>query len=161
MDRIAVYPGSFDPITNGHADIVERSKALFSRVVVAVLENPQKTPLFSTQERLEMLETLYAEDDRVVVRAFDGLLVELAKEVGAQAIVRGLRAPTDFEYELQMALMNRRLAEEVETLFMVPHETFPFVSSSLVKEVCALGGSISGLVPESVEELLELKLRRT
>lgn len=161
MQRTAVYPGSFDPITNGHADIVERSKALFSRVVVAVLENPQKAPLFTTQERLDMLHTLYTDDDRVEVRAFDGLLVHLAEDLGARAIIRGLRAPTDFEYELQMALMNRRLAEEVETLFMVPHETYTFVSSSLVKEVCALGGSISGLVPEAVEELLTTKLRRT
>lgn len=161
MDRIAVYPGSFDPITNGHADIVERSKALFSRVVVAVLENPQKTPLFSTEERLEMLDALYADDERVDVQAFDGLLVHLAERIGARAIIRGLRAPTELEYELQMALMNRRLAEEVETLFMVPNETYTFVSSSLVKEVCSLGGSISGLVPEAVEKLLEIKLGRT
>jgi len=158
MDRIAVYPGSFDPMTNGHTDIVDRSKALFSKVYVGILQNPQKAPLFSVEERLEMIGEIYAEDDDVEVQAFDGLLVDFAHGVGAQAIIRGLRAPTDFEYELQMALMNRRLREEIETLFMVPHEEFTFVSSSLVKEVFFFGGSIEGLVPPQVESRLAAKM---
>ena len=159
MDRVAVYPGSFDPLTNGHADIIERSKAIFDKVHICVLRNPQKDPMFSVSERLEMITEVYAGDSAVTVRTFDGLLVDLAEELGAQAIIRGLRAPTDFEYELQMALMNRRLKDHIETLFMVPHEEFTFVSSSLVKEVFVLGGSIDGLVPPAVEKRLALKIK--
>lgn len=158
MERTAVYPGSFDPMTNGHVDIVKRSEALFERVYIGILRNPQKEALFSVEERLEMISEVYADDDRVTVQAFDGLLVDFAERVGAHAIIRGLRAPTDFEYELQMALMNRRLKDEIETLFMVPHEEFTFVSSSLVKEVFSLGGSISGLLPEIIEERLMAKI---
>ena len=161
MQRIAVYPGSFDPMTNGHTDIVERSKALFDRVFVGVLQNPQKRPLFSVDERVEMISEIYEYDESVQVQAFDGLLVDFAKRVGASAIVRGLRAPTDFEYELQMALMNRRLRERIETLFMVPHEEFTFVSSSLIKEVYSFGGSIEGLVPPPVEARLAEKMGRS
>lgn len=159
MDRVAVYPGSFDPLTNGHADIVERSKAIFDTVHICILNNPQKNPMFTVEERLDMIRELYADDPAVTVRAFDGLLVDLAEELGAQAIIRGLRAPTDFEYELQMALMNRRLKDHIETLFMVPHEEFTFVSSSLVKEVFIHGGSIDGLVPPSVEMRLAKKIK--
>lgn len=160
MDRVAVYPGSFDPMTNGHTDIVSRSKEIFSKVVIGILRNRQKDSLFSIPERVEMIEEIYADDPAVQVEAFDGLLVDLAEKVGARAIVRGLRAPTDFEYELQMALMNRRLAEHVETLFMVPHEEFTFVSSSLVREVFSFGGSIEGLVPPSIEKRLRDKVRQ-
>ena len=160
MDRIAVYPGSFDPVTNGHLDIVDRSKALFSRIVIAILRNPSKEPLFDVEERLETLKGIYQDDPAVEIEAFDGLLVDFAEQVGAQAIIRGLRAATDFEYEFQMALMNRRLKEQIETLFMVPRETLLFVSSSLVKEVASLGGSVVGLVPPVVEELLKSKLDR-
>ncbi len=160
LDRVAVYPGSFDPMTNGHVDIVNRSKALFSKVYVGILCNPQKAALFTLEERLDMLHELYADDDAIVVDSFDGLLVDYAEKVGAQAVIRGLRAPTDFEYELQMALMNQRLNDRIETLFMVPHEEFTFVSSSLVKEVYELGGAIDGLVPESVEQRLAEKIGR-
>lgn len=159
MDRIAVYPGSFDPMTNGHTDIVERSKALFDKVHLGILRNPQKEALFTVEERLEMIQEIYTDDPAVEVQAFDGLLVDFAEHVGARAIIRGLRAPTDFEYELQMALMNRRLQDRIETLFMVPREEFTFVSSSLIKEVCQFGGSIEGLVPPQVEPRLVAKFR--
>jgi pantetheine-phosphate adenylyltransferase len=158
MDRIAVYPGSFDPMTNGHTDIIDRSKALFDRVYIGILNNIQKTPMFSVDERVDMIREIYADDDEVEVEAFAGLLVDFAHSVGAQAVIRGLRAPTDFEYELQMALMNRRLRGDIETLFMVPNEEFTFVSSSLIKEVFSFGGSIDGLVPAQVESRLRAKL---
>ena len=158
MDIIAVYPGSFDPITLGHLDIVERSKGLFSKVIIAVLQNPQKSALFSLEERLQMTKEVCRVYPEVEVQSFDGLLVDFAERAGARGIIRGLRAPTDFEYELQMALMNRRLNEGVETLFMVPRETHTFVSSSLVKEIASLGGSVEGLVPPLVEERLREKL---
>ncbi|HEX9698771.1 MAG TPA: pantetheine-phosphate adenylyltransferase [Acidobacteriota bacterium] len=158
MDRVVVYPGSFDPMTNGHTDIVERSKALFTRVHIGILRNPEKRPLFTIEERLEMIREIYAGDPAVESEAFDGLLVDFAERVGARAIIRGLRAPTELEYELQMALMNRRLRGNIETLFMVPNEEFTFVSSSLVKEVFSLGGSIEGLVPAIVEERLAAKV---
>lgn len=159
MERTAVYPGSFDPLTNGHVDIVERCKALFGHVYLGILRNPQKQPLFTLEERLEMVSELYSGDEQVTAQSYDGLLVEYAESVGAHAIVRGLRAATDFEYELQMALMNRRLQDRIETLFMVPHEEFTFVSSSLVKEVASLGGSITGLVPPIIEERLVAKVK--
>jgi len=158
MDIIAVYPGSFDPITLGHLDIVERSKGLFSKVIIAVLQNPQKEALFSLEERVEMTKEVCRVYPEVDVQSFDGLLVDFAEQMGARAIIRGLRAPTDFEYELQMALMNRRLNEGVETLFMVPRETHTFVSSSLAKEIASLGGSVQGLVPPLIEERLREKL---
>lgn len=147
-------------MTNGHVDIVERSKALFSKVYVGILRNPQKEPLFTLEERLEMLNELYDGDAAIIVDTFDGLLVDYAASVGANAVIRGLRAPTDFEYELQMALMNQRLNDSVETVFLVPHAEFTFVSSSLVKEVFGLGGSIDGLVPENVELRLAEKMTR-
>jgi pantetheine-phosphate adenylyltransferase len=145
-------------MTNGHTDIVERSKALFTRVHIGILRNPEKRPLFTIEERLEMIREIYAGDPAVESEAFDGLLVDFAERVGARAIIRGLRAPTELEYELQMALMNRRLRGNIETLFMVPNEEFTFVSSSLVKEVFSLGGSIEGLVPAIVEERLAAKV---
>ena len=160
MDRVAVYPGSFDPMTNGHIEIVNRSKALFGQVHIGILRNPQKQPLFTVDERVEMIDEIFADTQAVTVQAFDGLLVEFAASLGAHAIVRGLRAATDFEFEMQMALMNRRLQDRIETLFMVPHEEFTFVSSSLVKEVFSLGGSIEGLVPDLVEKRMAEKIRR-
>ena len=152
--RTAIYPGSFDPPTNGHIDIIGRARAVFDRVVVAVLENPRKDPMFSVAERFEMLQDAIGEDAGVEVVEFDGLLVEAAREREACAIIRGLRAVTDFEYEFQMALMNRQLDDSVETLFMVPHVAYTYLSSSLIKEVAALGGSVSDLVPAAVERRL-------
>ena len=158
MDRVVVYPGSFDPMTNGHIEIVNRSMALFDQVHIGILRHPQKEPLFTVEERIEMIDEIYAGTPEVTVQASEGLLVDFAVSVGAQAIIRGLRAATDFELEMQMALMNRRLQDRIETLFMVPHEEFTFVSSSLVKEVFRLGGSIEGLVPAPVEERMARKI---
>ncbi len=149
--RIAIYPGSFDPPTNGHIDIIGRARQVFDRVVVAVLRNPRKDPMFSVAARLEMLEEAIGEDEGVQVVAFDGLLVDAAREHEAHAIIRGLRAISDFEHEFQMALMNRQLDDQVETLFMVPHAAYTYLSSSLIKEVAGLGGSVSDLVPAGVE----------
>jgi pantetheine-phosphate adenylyltransferase len=153
-DRIALYPGSFDPLTNGHLDILARARRLADRVVVAILENDTKTPLFSVEERMEMIREIVADDRTISVRSFNGLLVEVAKETGATLIVRGLRAVSDYEYELQMALMNRRLASDVETVFLMAKEEFSYVSSRLVKEVARLGADVRGLVPETVRRRL-------
>ena len=156
-DRIAVYPGTFDPLTNGHVDIIQRGALLFDRIVVALLVNQEKEPLFSVAERVEMLRAVFARESNVEVETFDGLLVDYAKRRKAQVIVRGLRAVSDFEYEMQMALMNRRLSSTIETVLMMPTESYTYLSSRLVKEVFALGGSIHGLVPETVERRLAEK----
>jgi pantetheine-phosphate adenylyltransferase len=148
---LAVYPGSFDPVTNGHLDIIRRGSRLFDRIVVAILRNPEKRPLFSIRERKRTLVTATAEIPNVTIDSFDGLLVDYARRRGARVIVRGLRALSDFEYEYQMALMNRRLDAEIETVFMMPSEAYSYLSSRLVKEVVRLGGSVSGLVPPEVE----------
>ena len=156
----AVYPGSFDPLTNGHIDIVERSARLFDEVIVAILTNPQKVPLFSVDERTKILnDILKPRFKNVQVDVFHGLLVDYAEKVKAQVIVRGIRAVSDYEYEFQMALMNRRLKPGIETVFLMPAESYSYLSSKLVKEIVQLGGSVAGLVPESVERQLIKKLQ--
>jgi len=157
-ERVALYAGSFDPFTNGHGDILDRARRLADRVVVAILENDAKTPLFSVAERIEMIREIVGEDSRTPVRSFSGLLVDFAREEKATLIVRGLRAISDYEYELQMALMNRRLAPSIETVFLMAKEEYSYVSSRLVKEVVRLRGSVRGLVPESVRKRLAEKL---
>ena len=156
---LAVFPGSFDPITNGHLDIIERSLSVFDQVVVAILVNLEKSPLFSVEERVEIIRETYRKQPRVRVETFTGLLVDYAERVGATVIVRGLRAISDFEYEFQMALMNRRLDPRIETVFMMPAEGYSYVSSRLVKEVFQLGGGVSALVPPVVERRLRDKYR--
>jgi pantetheine-phosphate adenylyltransferase len=155
--KIAVYPGSFDPLTNGHVDIIRRGARLFDRIVVAILVNEEKTPFFTTDERVALVREVFADDAAVDVETFGGLLAEFVDRRNATAIVRGLRAVSDFEYEFQMALMNRRLNERVETVFMMPAAEYSYISSRLVKEVVMLGGSVAGLVPESVERRLQAK----
>jgi pantetheine-phosphate adenylyltransferase len=154
---LAVFPGSFDPITNGHLDIVERGLAVFDRVRMAILRNPEKQPLFSVDERLALIREAYRGNPRVEADAFSGLLVDYAEKAGASVIIRGIRAISDFEYELQMALMNRRLNPQIETVFMIPAESYSYVSSRLVKEVFQLGGRVSDLVPPIVEKRLREK----
>jgi pantetheine-phosphate adenylyltransferase len=155
MKRTAVYPGTFDPITNGHLDIITRGIRLFDTIVVAILRNPDKEPLFPVDERVEILKAVVAPLSSVRVEAFEGLLVDYARERGAQAIVRGLRALSDFEYEYQMALMNQRLAPDLHTIYMMPSEAYSYVSSRLVKEVARLGGDVTGLVPPEVAARLK------
>jgi pantetheine-phosphate adenylyltransferase len=158
---VAIYPGSFDPLTMGHVDIIERGSRFFDRIVVAVLINVEKAPLFTVPERVDIAREVFRDRTNVEVDTFDGLLVDYARRKHASVIVRGLRAVSDFEYELQMALMNRRLNPEVETIFLMPAEPYTYVSSRLVKEVVALGGSVHGLVPDIVERRLrEKKLAR-
>ena len=146
-DRIAVYPGSFDPLTNGHLDILARARRLADRVIVAILEQDQKTPLFSADERIGMIREIVGGDTSIAVASFSGLLVDFAGRSGATIIVRGLRAVSDYEYELQMALMNRRLAPDIETVFLMASERHQFIASRLVKEIAVLGGDISSFVP--------------
>jgi pantetheine-phosphate adenylyltransferase len=155
---IAIYPGSFDPPTNGHLDLIERGSKIFDELVVAILRNPDKDPLFSLNERRNMLEDLTREFRNVRVDTFDGLTVDYAGKVNANAVLRGIRALSDYEYELQMALMNRKLAPHLETVFMMPAEQYSYLSSRLVREVARLGGSIKDLVPEAVEQRLREKL---
>ena len=147
-------------MTNGHLDIIERGRGIFDRVIVAVLINLAKAPLFSIEERVQMLRESTSQWPNVIVETFDGLLVRYAAERQARVILRGIRAVSDFEYEFQMALMNRRMAPTIETVFMVPAEPYSYLSSSLVKEVSALGGSVSGLVPASVERFLQKRIQR-
>jgi len=159
MTRIAVYPGSFDPITRGHEDLIHRSLAFVDKVVVAVAINSAKQPLFSLQERVALIQQC-VRDPRVEVRAFDGLLVNFAQSVGASLIVRGLRAVSDFEYEFQMALMNRNLGPTIETVFLVPASDLTYLSSSLVREVARFGGDVSALVHPAVQDALKKKFAK-
>lgn len=155
---IAIYPGSFDPVTNGHLDLIERGARIFDELVVAILINPDKDPLFSVPERLEMLGEMTAKWSNVRVDTFEGLLVDYASGMHAQVLLRGIRAISDYEYELQMALMNRKLCPQLETVFMAPAEAYSYISSRLVKQVAELGGSILGLVPPLVERKLLNKI---
>jgi len=155
--KISIYPGSFDPLTNGHLDLIERGARLFDQLIVAILRNENKTSLFTVEERVEMLRESVKRLANVTVEAFDGLLVKFAAQKGARVILRGIRAVSDYEYELQMALMNRKLHPELETVFMLPGEAYSYVSSRQVKEVYRLGGNISDLVPPIVEQRLRDK----
>jgi pantetheine-phosphate adenylyltransferase len=157
MSTLAVYPGSFDPLTNGHVDIIERGARLFDRIIVAILVNAEKAPLFSIAERVDIARKVFKDHANVEVDTFDGLLVDYVARRHANVLVRGLRAVSDFEYEFQMALMNRRLNPAIETVFMMPAEQYSYISSRLIKEVFALGGRVHGLVPELVETRLREK----
>ena len=157
MSTLAVYPGSFDPLTNGHVDIITRGARLFDRIIVAILVNAEKAPLFSMAERVEISRVVFKDYPNVEVDTFDGLLVDYVKRRKAGVIVRGLRAISDFEFEFQLALMNRRLNSEIETVFMMPAEQYSYISSRLIKEVFALGGRVHGLVPDMVEARLRDK----
>jgi pantetheine-phosphate adenylyltransferase len=155
----AVYPGTFDPPTNGHLDLVHRAARLFHHVTVAILDNPAKQPLFAVDERVDMLEQATKKLPNVSVDVFGGLLVDYVRRVGATVVVRGIRAVSDFEYEFQMALMNRRLDDDIETVFMMPAEAYSYVSSRLIKEIASLGGSVKGLVPPLVEKRLKARYK--
>jgi pantetheine-phosphate adenylyltransferase len=160
--RTVIYPGTFDPITYGHLDVLERALNLFDEIIITIAINPSKKPLFSLEERIQLIETALKdnpESHRVKVQGFDGLLVDFARQKKASALIRGLRAVSDFEYELQMALMNRRLADEITTVFMMPHEKYTYLNSTIVKEVSRLGGNISNFVPKNVQEALNKKLK--
>ena len=162
--RRAIYPGSFDPVTNGHLDIIERGAKLFDEIIIAILNNPDKNPMFSVKERREMLDEVLPEinsdDCRLIVEDFSGLLVEFARKREVQTIVRGIRAVSDYEYELQMALMNRRLEPQIQTVFLMAADKYSYVSSRLIKQVFTLGGTIDGLVPASVEMKMRKKLKK-
>src|SRR5579872_4888672 len=156
---VAIYPGSFDPITSGHLDVIERGSRLCDRLIVSILRNEAKSPLFSVEERMKMLTEVTSRCANVEVDCFDGLLADYAVRRGARVIIRGIRAISDYEYELQMALMNRRLQPQVETVFLLAGEQYSFISSKLVKEVISLGGNIAGFVPPLVEKRLRERLR--
>ena len=153
-ERVALYPGSFDPLTNGHLDILSRARRLADRVIVAILENDAKTPLFSVAERIEMIREITGDHSATPVRSFSGLLVDFAQEMGATLIVRGLRAVSDYEYELQMALMNRRLGPSIETVFLMAKEEFSHVSSTLLRQIATLGGNLTKFLPDIVRDAL-------
>lgn len=159
MKRTAIYPGSFDPFTNGHLDVVQRAAKLFDRVIVAVASNESKQPLFSHVERVALVQQSIGRLSNVTADSFDGLLVDYVAAKKAQAIVRGLRAVSDFEFEFQLALMNRKLDEGIETIFMMPKDTYTFLSSRIVKEIARLGGDVSSFVPPHVQEALKKKLK--
>ncbi|MEK6657925.1 MAG: pantetheine-phosphate adenylyltransferase [Nitrospirota bacterium] len=155
--NIAVYPGTFDPITNGHIDLVERSLGIFDEVIIALAPNPKKMPLFTIEERIEMIKAATKGLENVKTDVFNGLLVNYAKKKKAKAIIRGLRAVSDFEYEFQMALMNRRLDSRIETVFLMPSEEYSYLTSTIIKEIAAFKGSVNGLVPKIVENKLKEK----
>jgi len=160
MCKKAVYPGSFDPVTYGHIDLIKRALSVFEEVVVAVAGNVDKEPIFSVKERMEMIKEAVKDLDNVTVEAFDGLVVDFARKKKTSVIIRGLRMISDFEYEFQMALTNRRLAPDVETLFLMPSEQYSFLSSRLLKEAAGLGADLSSFVPDSVEKALKKKLKK-
>ncbi|MFQ5633454.1 MAG: pantetheine-phosphate adenylyltransferase [bacterium] len=157
MKRIAVYPGTFDPITNGHIDVIRRAVNLFDKVVVAILTNPSKTPLFTVEERIALIGDVLKDIKSVRIVSFTGLLVDFADKMGACAIVRGLRAISDFEFEFQMALMNRKINNKLTTVFLMPHEKYTYLNSTIVKELAGFGGKISDFVPEIIESELRKK----
>jgi pantetheine-phosphate adenylyltransferase len=159
VSRVAVYPGTFDPVTNGHLDLAARGRRHFDKLILAILANEDKLPLFTVEERIELLRGATADWDNVEVGSFGGLLVDYAESVGATIILRGIRAVTDLEYEMQMAMMNRRMRPQLETVFLVPSEEYSYVSSRLVREVARLGGSADGLVPPVVVRALEKRFR--
>lgn len=159
MLNIAIYPGTFDPITHGHTDLIQRACRLFDRVIVAVAAKPGKSPLFNLEERLALARIALAEEDKVEICGFEGLLVEFARERQAKAILRGLRAVSDFDYEFQLAGMNRKLASDIETLFLTPAEQYANISSSLVREIAALGGDVSPFIHKEIADELTRKLR--
>jgi pantetheine-phosphate adenylyltransferase len=158
--RRAIYPGSFDPITNGHLDVIERASKLFDNVIVAVAHNVEKAPLFTLEERLELLRSTLGERENIRIGQFDGLLVDFAQAEKAQAVIRGLRAVSDFEFEFQMALMNRKLQSNVETIFLMPKEDYTYLSSRLVKEIARLGGDVTKFVPANVAHALRQKFAK-
>lgn len=156
--RKVIYPGTFDPVTNGHIDIAKRASELFDEVIVTIAKNPAKTFLFTVEERIYMLEESFKDFSNVRVDSFNGLIVDHAKEVGASGIIRGLRAVSDFEYEFQMALMNRKLSEEITTIFLMPHEKYTYLNSTIIRQLASFGGEISSFVPEVVENMLRKKM---
>lgn len=158
--RKVIYPGTFDPVTNGHIDVVKRAVELFDEVVVTVAKNPSKTELFTVEERIEMLQESLKEFPNVKVDSFGGLVVDHAREVGAIGIIRGLRAVSDFEYEFQMALMNRKLAEEISTILLMPHARYTYLNSTIIRNLAAFGGDVSGFVPKIVEKKLKEKFKK-
>ncbi len=160
MATRAVYPGSFDPLTNGHLDLIERSLRIFDELIVAVVTNPAKTALFTEAERVEMIREATRGLRHIDIMVFEGLLVDFVAKAGAGAIIRGLRAVSDFEYEFQMALMNRKIREDIETVFLMPHEAYSYISSRLIKEIAGYGATVTGLVPPGVEKRLTEKFRR-
>ena len=160
MEKTAVYPGTFDPLTNGHLDLIQRSLRIVDCLIVAVANNPMKDPLFTVEERLEMIDEATRHLSNIEITSFEGLLIDFVSRTRANVIIRGVRAVSDFEYEFQMALMNRKLRDGIETIFMMPHEAYSYLSSRLVKEVAGFGASVTGLVPPSVEKRLLEKFSR-
>jgi pantetheine-phosphate adenylyltransferase len=158
MCQKAIYPGTFDPVTYGHIDLIKRAQRIFSEVIVAVADNPHKKPLFSLKERVKLLKEATSGLDRVEIDSFDGLVVDYARKKSASVLIRGLRMLSDFEYEFQMALTNRKLADDIETIFLMPHESYSYLSSKLLKETASLGADLSSFVPKSVETALKNKL---
>lgn len=159
MKSLAIYPGSFDPVTNGHIDIIEKSLSIFKKVIIAVITNPSKNALFTISERENMLKDIFNNNKNIEIMSFDGLLVDFAEEIGADTVIRGLRAVSDFEYEFQMALMNQHLAPEITSIYLMPSPKFSYISSSIIKEVFSMGGDIRELVPEEVIKYLKEKMK--